>query len=69
MSDVQKTDVGIRRSEAGDLVEFGVIFPNGGFYSFAATRSGDYDEQLAADAQTTPPLQPAQPTQPQPQGS
>lgn len=54
MSDVQKVDVGIQRSEDGGLVQFGVAFPNGGFFSFAAVRAGDYDEALAADAQTQP---------------
>ena len=58
MSDVQKAQLGIKRSEAGELVEFGIEFPNGGFFPFAASRAGDYDEALAADAQPEPPAQP-----------
>ena len=58
MSDVQNAQLGIKRSEAGELVEFGIVFPNGGFFPFAASRAGDYDEALAADANPEPQPQP-----------
>ena len=54
MSDVQKVDLGLQRSPDGSLVQFGVALPNGGFFAFAASRAGDYDEALASDAQTQP---------------
>lgn len=54
MSDVQKVDFGLQRTPDGSLVQFGVALPNGGFFPFAASRAGDYDEELAADAQPQP---------------
>lgn len=54
MSDVQEVKFGMQRSEDGGLVEFGVAFPNGGFFPISASRAGDYDEALAADAQPQP---------------
>lgn len=60
MSDVQEVSVGVRRTEAGGLVEFGPVV-NGHLIPFAAIRQGDYDEAMAAAAQT----QQQQPQQPQ----
>ena len=54
MSDVQDVKLGMKRSDDGELVEFGVSFPNGGFFPINASRAGDYDEALAADAKTDP---------------
>ena len=54
MSDVQEVNIGMKRSDDGELVEFGVAFPNGGFFPFNAQRAGDYDEALAADAKPEP---------------
>lgn len=65
MSDVQEVQVGIRRTEAGGLVEFGPIV-NGTLIPFAAVRQGDFDESVAAAAQTQP-QQEGQPQQGQPQ--
>lgn len=62
MPDTQKVEVGIQRTEDGSLVQFGVAFPNGGFFPFAAARSGDYDEAQASDAQPTPQPEPPAPT-------
>lgn len=53
MSDVQQVQTGIRRTEAGGLVEFGPIV-NGVLIPFAAQRQGDFDEAVAAAAQTQP---------------
>ena len=60
MSDVQEVSVGIRRTEAGGLVEFGPIV-NGVLVPFAAQRQGDYDEAVAAGAQTQPQPPPSEP--------
>lgn len=54
MGDVQKVDFGIQRTPDGSLVQFGVALANGGFFPFAASRAGDYDEAVAADAQPQP---------------
>lgn len=59
MSDVQEVTVGIRRTEHGGLVEFGPVV-NGALIPFAAVRSGDYDEAVAAAAQTQQQQQPEQ---------
>lgn len=69
MSDVQKLDFGMQRASDGGLVEFGVVFPNGGFFPISASRAGDYDEALAADAQPVPSEQPQpeQPAEPSPE--
>lgn len=63
MSDVQEVQVGIRRTDAGGLVEFGPVV-NGTLIPFAAVRQGDYDEAVANAAQTQPEQQP-QTTQPE----
>lgn len=59
MSDVQEVQVGIRRTAAGGLVEFGPVV-NGHLIPFAAIRQGDYDEAMAAAAETQPQQQPQQ---------
>lgn len=65
MSDVQEVKIGLQRSADGQLVEFGVALQNGGFFPFAASRAGDYDEAVAADAQPQPQPESSQP-EPQP---
>ena len=64
MSDVQEVSVGVRRTEAGGLVEFGPVV-NGHLIPFAAIRQGDYDEAMAAAAQTQQQQQPQTPETPQ----
>jgi hypothetical protein len=54
MSDVQEVQAGLRRSGAGDFVEFGAI-SDGVFYPFGAVRSGDFDEAIAAGQQAQAP--------------
>ena len=50
MADVQKSEVGIQRSDDGQFVHIGLI-EGDAFIGFASLRSGDYDEAIAAAAE------------------
>ena len=50
MTDVEKVDLGMRTNTQSGLVEYGAVV-NGVFHSFAAERTGDYQEAQAAGAQ------------------
>lgn len=50
MSDPQKAQAAIQRSEDGHFVHFGVQ-EGDAFIGFASMRSGDYDEAIAAAAE------------------
>jgi hypothetical protein len=50
MSDVQKAQVGIERSDDGQFVHFGIIGEHA-FHPFQSLRAGDYDEAEAAAAE------------------
>ena len=56
MSNATDAQAAVQRSEDGQYVQFGVV-DSGVFVGFSQMRSGDYDEMVAAGAQTQAPAE------------
>ena len=65
MSEVENVQAGVQRVDGG-LINFGPVV-NGSLIPFASQRQGDYDEAVAAAAQTGQQSQPAAPAEGQAQ--